>query len=344
MQKHTLYDQHHRPIHHLRISLTDQCDFRCMYCMPPEGVSYLNSDKLLNNNQITRLAKVFLNLGIQKIRLTGGEPLLRKDILPLVHDLAGLNHLDQLALTTNGNHLAKLAKPLADAGLKRINISLDSLDNDNFARLTKRQRLSSVLHGIHTALDYFPVKVNVVILKGVNDHEIPDFIQWALDHPLQELRFIEFMPLCGTGWKPQHVCPMTNTIEDLIQNYGGELINQEKDSVAESYHIHHKGKKARVGFIRTMSKPFCGHCSRIRLSADGTLRPCLFSHNGTSLKKIIEQGANDEAIIKAIQDTVWQKPIGNDFFHEHQKNKDKPAYLNPESQQTSYPAIRSIGG
>ncbi len=342
-----LFDSHDRRILRLRLSLTEHCNFRCLYCMPPEGAPVHPQNQYLTATEILRLVKIFTEMGVTKIRLTGGEPLLRADLLEIIKNLRRLPLLQTLALTTNGSRLPELALPLREAGLGRLNVSLDSLNEKTFAHICKTDSLSRVITGIRAAVRQgFPVKLNAVLLKGVNDAEIFDFLQFASDEGIEEMRFIEFMPLCGTGWKPELVLPLAVIEEKIAARYGLSRLATDADSVAETYQIHHAQIKTRVGFIRTLSKPFCGQCSRIRLSATGFLQPCLFSHQGADLKDELRPLASTDTEIKArIRAAVWRKNLENEFAKAQRHNtalNDK--LFTPEAVMTAYPSIRAIGG
>lgn len=349
MSLESLTDRHGRVISHLRISLTDQCNFRCVYCLPPEGVNTLSKQWHLTNDEIVYLARIFCGMGVTKLRLSGGEPLLRADIVELVRSLSEVRGMECLALTTNGSFLKNLAKPLSEAGLKRINISLDSLDEKNFSKMTLKNSFREVLLGLDEALHLgFPVKINVVVMKGMNDHEMDAFLDFAVTSGVEEVRFIEFMPLCGTGWKPQYVFSLQPIIRKIKERDGAVPIPipHETGSVAKSFIIRRQGKMGRVGFITTLSNPFCGQCSRIRLSVDGFLRPCLFSHEGVALKNLLRAGAEEKKIIQAIWQAVARKKSGNEFYVAHQKQKVLGNYLQqqPNVYRENNPVIRSIGG
>jgi len=221
-----LIDRHGRKIDSLRISLTERCNFRCLYCMPPEGVALQSSSKYLTPAEIERFSRIAVQQGVTKIRLTGGEPLLRPESIEIVERLAAISGLKDLALTTNGSRLKKMALPLKHAGLKRINVSLDSLDPIGFKKISYSDSYSDVMEGVLAALsEKFPVKLNMVVMKGINDHEVPEFIEFALNNPFEEVRFIEFMPLCGTGWKPKLVYAFDELLEKVAASYYIEKIH-----------------------------------------------------------------------------------------------------------------------
>ncbi len=340
-----LSDQHGRKIRHLRLSLTDQCNFRCVYCMPPEGVPTQPKSNFLSVDETIRLVRIFSEWGVSKIRLTGGEPLVSDSVLAVTEKIRMLPHVQEIALTTNGSLLKKFAAPLKAAGLDRINISLDSLKRDVFTSMCLRDGLKDVLAGIDAAKALgFPIKLNTVVMKGINHTEIFDFIHFALQNNIDEVRFIEFMPLCGTGWRPEAVFPLTQAVSDLKTQFVTKPIF-DTSSVAESYEVAHQGQKTKVGFIQTLSKPFCGHCSRIRLSATGFLQPCLFSHAGVKLKPLLAQSSDDEVKL-AIAECVFNKNKENEFAKQKNKNVDLTTtlYQNNSQSRTQYPSIRAIGG
>lgn len=339
-----LIDSYHRILKTLRVSLTERCNFRCLYCMPPEGAVLNPQESYLNAEELSRFIQVACSLGLSRVRLTGGEPLLRSDVVDIVGRLAQISRLDDLALTTNGSRLLDLAKPLRQAGLCRINISLDSLDARTFQRIALRDHLSNVLSGIEAAFRQgFPVKLNMVVMRGMNDHEIADFVELALAEPFEEVRFIEFMPLCGTGWKPELVYPFTNLIENLKAQFEVQPI-LSSDGVARSYQVKRGGRVGRIGLITTLSEPFCTSCSRMRLSADGILRPCLFSHEGVVVGPLLKKGVNDEDIKKAIRQAVRQKNQGNEFQKAHDEGRKIEEFLMAPRVSQNNPSIRAIGG
>lgn len=343
-----LVDQHGRQMQRLRLSLTDQCNFRCLYCMPPEGQPCLPKSQHLQTPDLIRLVRIFSEMGVSKIRLTGGEPLLRQDIVHIVEQIHDLPKIEDIALTTNGSLLESYAPALKEAGLKRINLSLDSLNDVTFKRIALSSSLEKVITGLKAAIKLgFPVKVNAVILKGINDHEISDFIDFAFASGIEEMRFIEFMPLCGTGWKPQHVYSLENVMPHLAKTYGISNAQTEADSVAESYWLKRGEKSAKVGLIRTLSKPFCQTCSRLRLSVSGFLQPCLFSNDGISLKDdLTEFHATDEQIAQRIREAVWLKNQENEFSRQSRQDSSLEDTLIQSKKWdiTSNPSIRSIGG
>lgn len=301
-------DSFGRCIDYLRISVTDRCNFRCTYCMPAEGVPLLPQRDILTFDEITRIAQLFLRMGGRKIKLTGGEPLIRTGIVDLVAALAALEGLQDLGVTTNGFHLHELAAPLRAAGLQRINVSLDSMNAARFAKLTHSLSWNRVWAGIQAAIRVgLRLKINVVTMKGITQEELAEFGRLIDEHPI-EVRFIEFMPLCGTGWHPEWMVPL-HTIETFFhEHYALEAIPRGS-ATAKTYQF--KNGHGRVGFIASMTEPFCAHCSRLRLTADGQLRACLFSNTTTDLKSALRSGASDDALTAILQTTIWNKPHGH---------------------------------
>ena len=340
-----LSDKHGRKIRHLRLSLTDQCNFRCVYCMPPEGVSTQPKANFLSVSETVKLVQVFSEWGVAKIRLTGGEPLVSDSVLSVTEKIRNLPQVQEIALTTNGSLLKKFATPLKAAGLDRINVSLDSLKRDVFAKMCLRDGLNDVLAGIDAAKSLgFPIKLNTVVMKDINHTEIFDFVHFALQNNIDEVRFIEFMPLCGTGWRPEAVFPLTQAVADLKNQFVTKPVF-DTSSVAESFEVAHHGQKTKVGFIQTLSKPFCGHCSRIRLSATGFLQPCLFSHAGVNLKPLLAEASENE-LKQAITECVFNKNKENEFAKQKNNHVDLTTtlYQNNSLNRTQYPSIRAIGG
>lgn len=326
-----LEDSFGRTLDYLRISVTDRCNFRCLYCMPPEGIPLLPHQDILTFEEITRLVRIFLRLGGSRVRITGGEPLLRKGIVRLVARLAGLPGLRDLSLTTNGFYLSEWVEPLKEAGLQRVNVSLDSLDPRRFSEMTGVPRLEAVWRGVERALALgLKTKINVVVLRGMSEEEMVRFGDLAKEFPL-EVRFIEFMPLCGTGWHPEWVFPI-DKVKSILQRSFTLVPMVRGREVAESYRI--EGGEGSVGFIASLSDPFCAQCSRLRLTADGKLRLCLFSNIEVDLKPWLRSGLyDDDQIAQLWIDSVKRKPRGHGI--------DYPiAVKRPEE----FPRIRFVGG
>ena len=306
-----LLDSLHRPLRDLRISVTDRCNFRCTYCMPKEvfgrGYDFLPKEHILSFEEITRLAQIFAGLGAEKIRLTGGEPLLRRDLHQLVAMLAEIGGIRDLTLTTNGSLLAGEAAALRAAGLRRLTVSVDALDDAIFRAMNDVDfPVHRVLRGIEAAraAGFAPIKINMVVKRGVNEGEIlpmarhfhgPDFI----------LRFIEFMDVGNTnGWRMEDVVPAAEIVARLSGEFALEpLAAQYRGEVARRYRYRDGG--GEVGFISSVTQPFCGDCTRARLSADGRLFTCLFASVGTDLRSPLRSGASDAELAKVIA-RVWQ--------------------------------------
>jgi len=304
-------DRINRPLHDLRISVTDRCNFRCQYCMPAEifgpDFPFLPKNEVLSFEEIERLAKLFVHLGVKKIRLTGGEPLLRKGLPELIRILNRIEGITDMGLTTNGVLLGSLAKDLYDAGLRRLNISLDALNDDIFKKLNGRGVSSKiVLAGIDKACEMgFHVKVNMVVQKGVNDQEIVPMASYFRDKGIT-LRFIEFMDVGNSnGWNMEKVITKKEMYEILSTHFELEPVDAAYfGEVAKRYRI--KRSNAELGFITSVSESFCSNCTRARISADGKFYTCLFASNGHDIRSLLRNGASDEAIIKEIT-SIWNR-------------------------------------
>jgi GTP 3',8-cyclase len=322
-----LADAYGRVATDLRVSLTDRCNLRCAYCMPPEGLDWLPGADVLTDDEIVRLITVGVELlGIKTVRLTGGEPLLRKNLELLVADIAALSPVPEIALTTNGIGLAARAEKLAAAGLRRINVSLDTLDPETFAKISRRRRLSDVLAGITAAREagLQPTKINTVLLRGVNDHEAIDLLQWAMAERVQ-LRFIEQMPLDPQhGWKRDEMITAAEIKQQLGQHV--ELIEDPKDALtrgsapAELFRV--AGTDYSVGIIASVTQPFCGACDRVRLTADGQIRNCLFARTESDLRTPLRSGASDAELAALWVAAVAGKKPGHGI--------NDPSFLQPD--------------
>ncbi|MGI8847842.1 MAG: GTP 3',8-cyclase MoaA [Candidatus Dormibacteria bacterium] len=306
-----LVDQHGRIVNDLRISLTDRCNFRCVYCMPEEGLDWLPRDEILTATEIVQIARLFVTMGTRTIRLTGGEPLLRRDILDIVAALRGLHSGLDISLTTNGFALAKMAAPLATAGLRRVNVSLDSLNAERFARLARRDCLQRVLDGISAAQEagLTPVKVNVVVMRGINDGEVADFANFARDRGVI-VRFIEFMPLdASQQWQRDNVVASDELLEAAEQEFA--LVPRDAGHDPATRFGFADGAVGELGFISTVSAPFCDRCNRVRILADGMLRNCLFAAGEADLRSPLRAGADDGEMTRLIRSGVWGKQSGH---------------------------------
>lgn len=310
----TLVDAYGRVASDLRISVTDRCDLRCQYCMPADGLDWLPREELLSFEEITRLTSLMVDLGVRSVRLTGGEPLMRRGLADLVSSLSGLG-LDDLSLTTNGTTLAKHAAALHRAGLRRVNVSLDSLVSHRFAEITRRDALDRVLEGIEAAVSVglSPVKVNCVVVAGTNDDEILDFVEFARRSGC-DVRFIENMPLgAGDGWAPESVVPAAEVLERISRRY--LLVGTERGSEPSAGYRFADGSPGSIGVIASVTDPFCGACDRLRLTSDGFLRTCLFAHDETDLRAPLRSGADDGDLASLIVDAVARKGPGHAIGH-----------------------------
>lgn len=297
-------DKLNRSLKDLRISVTDRCNFRCTYCMPLDTYEWIDRREVLSFEEIARLAQLFVNLGVEKIRLTGGEPLLRRDLEKLVGLLAPLG-LRDLSLTTNGSLLAEKAAILASSGLKRVNVSLDTLNRDKFRRLTRRDDLPKILEGLEAARSagLSPIKINAVIERGVNDDEIPDLVAFARANRYA-LRFIEFMDVGNANhWRSDKTVTKAEILKMVDASVPLQAIGREGGN-APAVNYRFADGSDTLGIVASVSEPFCGSCTRARLTADGKLVTCLFSGQGYDLKRLLRGGASDEEIADAIS-SVW---------------------------------------
>jgi GTP 3',8-cyclase len=315
----SLRDGYGRLIDYLRVSVTDRCNSRCLYCMPREGVTFLEPGRILSYEQILLLADIFLGLGIRKIRITGGEPLIRKNILFLIEELGKKEALAELVLTTNGIRLAEHARALKRLGVRRVNVSLDTLERETFIRITGQDALNRVLEGVDAALDAgLQVKLNTVAMRGVNEGELPGFVAFALERGVP-VRFIELMPQrYNRSFAGELFLPAREIIGRIGAVFSlGVLETGCGDAESGLYEARGKvdgvgaagpGRSTTVGMISPMSEPFCRQCNRVRLMADGTLKTCLFGEEGPNLKDLLEGGATDERIEEAVLSAVRAKP------------------------------------
>ena len=307
----TLIDTYGRVHRNLRVSLTDRCNLRCTYCMPHDFAAWLPSEHQLTTDELVRVIEIAVSEGINEVRLTGGEPLLRPDIVEIVSRINAIKDAPTLTMTTNALTLEKVAKPLADAGLTRINISLDTLDRDRFKLMTHRDRIDDVFAGIKAAQDagINPIKINAVLLKGVNADEAPALLEWALTNNLA-LRFIEQMPLDAGGiWERSALVTADDIYADLSTRYELTPCDGRGSSPAEEFFVN--GGPATVGIIGSVTRPFCGACDRLRLTSDGQLRSCLFSLEEMDLRSAMRNGASDEDIAARFRKTVAGKLPGH---------------------------------
>ena len=302
-----LRDTLNRPVKDLRISVTDRCNFRCTYCMPFDEYEWIEKKEILSFEEIERLARLFIPLGVDKIRLTGGEPLLRKDLDKLVARLTALTGLRDLCLTTNASHLAEMAAPLKAAGLKRINLSLDTLDPGKFKRMTGRGDLAAVLEGLSVArhIGLLPIKINAVIERGVNDNEILDLVEFSRQNGFA-IRFIEYMDVGNANqWQSGRMVSKKEILEVIQTRYSLRLTGRDQES-APSVDFELTDGSGDIGVIASVTEPFCFGCTRARLTADGKLVTCLFSNDGHDLKTLMRSAATDEDLLEVIL-AVWTR-------------------------------------
>lgn len=313
-----MVDSCNRKIDYIRISLTDRCNLRCVYCMPEEGVKYLAHDRIITYEEILRLCRCFAKLGIRKVKLTGGEPLVRKDVAYLVGELKRLDGIDNVTITTNGILLKSQIKGLADAGLDAVNISLDTLDGELFQRLTRFGRIDQVLEGIKAALSYpqIGVKINCVPMYGENlEQTVIQMAGLAREQRLH-VRFIELMPI-GIG-KEQRGCAEEQIKEILIRAYGPLHPCREALGNGPCVYYSLDGFLGNIGFISAVSHKFCDRCNRVRLTSEGFLKNCLQYAGGTDLKALMKQGIEDDALTKVIYETIQKKPRSHQFGEKEQ--------------------------
>jgi cyclic pyranopterin phosphate synthase len=305
-----LVDGHGRAIGDVRISVTDRCNFRCRYCMPAEGLQWLERAELLTFEEIARVVGVLTEMGVRDVRLTGGEPLARRELPVLVSMLSALPELRELALTTNGYLLDRHAAALVAAGVNRFNVSVDSLQRERFSEMTRRDALGSVLRGLEVLAGFpeaHPIKVNAVAMRGFTEQEVIPFARFAREHPY-EVRFIEFMPLdADHAWSPDDVLTGDEIRAAIDEVFPLEPEPRTPSSTARVYRF--ADGKGRIGFINPVSEPFCADCNRIRVTADGQLRTCLFSIRETDLRAVLRGGADDDELETVIRDAVWRKEL-----------------------------------
>ena len=304
-----MLDPFGRSIEYLRLSITDRCNLRCRYCMPEEGVPSLEHGDILTYEELLRIARVGVALGIRKIRVTGGEPLVRRGVVDFIAQLAALPGAPEIVLTTNGLRLAELAAPLKTAGLQRVNVSLDTLRPDRFQHLTRRGGLEQVLAGLTAAenVGLIPVKINVIPLKGVNDDELLDFARLTLQHPW-DVRFIEFMPISpDLEFSPAERIPMA-AVERQLATLGTLESLPQQDSAGPARLYRLPAARGCVGLIPAVSGHFCPECNRLRVTADGRVRGCLFGNQEVDLKTVLRSTGDDTALAGLLQAAVGAKP------------------------------------
>jgi cyclic pyranopterin phosphate synthase len=303
-----LRDSYTRPIRDLRISVTDRCNYRCLYCMPLEEYIWIDRKEILTFEEIVRLARLFVGMGVEKIRITGGEPLVRKDLHMLVAMLSRLEGLRDICLTTNASLLTEQIDDLAAAGLKRINVSIDTLVPEKFKQITKRGDLSKVLEGLFAAkrLGLNPIKINAVIERGLNDDDIIPLVEFSREHGFA-MRFIEYMDVGNANnWISEKIVSKKEILERISAQYPLREVGRGGNGTAPSVDYEFTDGVGDIGVIASVTEPFCSSCTRARLTADGKLVTCLFSESGHDLKALIRSGAPDEELFEIIS-TVWMK-------------------------------------
>jgi GTP 3',8-cyclase len=310
MRVEPLQDGHGRLIGDLRVSVTDRCNFRCQYCMPAEGLPWLERAEILTFEEIARLVSLFASMGVSDIRLTGGEPLVRREFPVLAQMLSGIEGVHDLSVTTNGFLLERDAERLVRAGIDRFNVSVDSLQRDRFYKLTRRDALDQVLRGLEqlaTFPEAHPIKVNAVAIRGFTEQEVLPFAEMARRTPY-EIRFIEFMPLdADRAWTPDQVLSGDEIRAAIEAVYPLEPEPRPASATAQVYRF--ADGQGRIGFINPISEPFCADCNRVRLTSDGRLRTCLFSLNETDVRGPMRDGASDAELETVIRDAVWRKEL-----------------------------------
>jgi cyclic pyranopterin phosphate synthase len=307
----TLHDKFGRQITDLRISITDRCNFRCVYCRSADPENYKEHDEILSWPELDRLAGIFLNLGIRKVRITGGEPLVRDGVEDYIARLHARG-VEDLSMTTNGHLLADRCERLIQAGLRRINISLDSLDPAKFEKITRTRSFGAVMRGIDAAQNsrLAPAKINAVLVRGTNDDEVEAFANFARERGLI-MRFIEFMPLdADRHWTRNQMVPAAEVYRRIHARWPLEQIPHERSETARKFRFA-DGAPGEIGLIAPVTQPFCGHCSRIRLTADGKLRTCLFSKDDHDVRSLLREGASDDDLVTYVRSVVMDKEEGH---------------------------------
>ncbi|MDL1956896.1 MAG: GTP 3',8-cyclase MoaA [Candidatus Desulfofervidus auxilii] len=304
-----LYDPYGRHINYLRISVTDRCNLYCCYCLPRKNIKKLPHHEILRYEEIVHLVRIMAEMGIEKVRITGGEPLIRKNIIYLIKRLKKISNIKKICMTTNGTLLKEMATEIYQAGLRHINISLDTLNPKKYAYITKVNAFSHVWTGIMKALEigFSPVKINIVLLRGINDDEILDFAKLTLNYPLH-IRFIELMPLVYTYIDFNQAFISINEVKKILEKLGNleRIPSSNLDGPAQRFKL--KGGIGEIGFIGALTQHFCNKCNRLRLTSDGKLRPCLFSNIEWDLKTPLRQGKDDNILKTIIKEAIIHKP------------------------------------
>ena len=307
----TMIDGHGRKIDYLRVSLIDRCNLRCVYCMPEDGVDMVAHEEILTYEEVIRLVKVFAGLGFRKIKLTGGEPLVRRDVAHLVKEIKSIDGIEKVTLTTNGTLLAGIMEELADAGIDGINLSLDTLNPEIYKKIVRRDQFDKAMEGFEAALKYpqIPLKVNCVPM-GMEGQNVLELAELARKYPVH-VRFIEMMPI-GLG-KQFYFCSEESILQGLKERYGAYVPYEKKLGNGPGHYYSFPGFLGKIGFISAISHKFCDSCNRVRLTSLGYLKSCLQYDIGTDLKKLLREGVDEEILRNAIKETIQKKPIGHQF-------------------------------
>ncbi|MEM6776754.1 MAG: GTP 3',8-cyclase MoaA [Planctomycetota bacterium] len=315
----------------LRISITDRCNIRCFYCMPEHDATFMPKSRLLTYEEITRLARLLIRRGgVRDIRITGGEPLVRRDCHVLIRRLASIDGLDDLSMTTNGILLAEHATRLRDAGLRRLNISLDTLDDATLERIARRRGVDRIVEGIDAAIDagFDSIKLNSLAIAGISDGQLVDLVRFASDRRVA-IRFIEFMPLdADRAWTKDDVLTGDRVLEILRRHFGliRPMARESPSAPAESFEVRVDGTKTRLGIIRSVTRPFCDDCNRLRLTADGSIRNCLFATSETPLRDALRQGVDDNGLIDLVLESVRDKRAAHGIGESEFASPERPMY------------------
>ncbi|MGM9571356.1 MAG: GTP 3',8-cyclase MoaA [bacterium] len=317
-------DSYERKIDYLRVSVTDRCNLRCFYCMPEEGVEWKESSEILRYEEMELIIQAAVNAGIRKVRITGGEPLVRKNVVSFIEYISKMPEIEDISMTTNGFYLADKLPALKKAGLKRVNISLDTLNSTNFEKITGRSGLDKVLAAIELALELglYPVKVNMVLLKGMNEDDALKLASWTKEKDI-DVRYIELMPLGGAG--KEYFLPV-QVIEERL-NLLGKLIDCQEKGNGPALYKKFSGAAGKIGFISPLSNHFCHRCNRMRLTADGKLKPCLISPVEIDIKSVLRQGASVEELTEVFKQAVRLKPERHHLNEENYQGKRKMSQI-----------------
>ncbi len=305
-----LADRFGRRHTYLRVSVTDRCNLRCQYCMPAEGIAWIPHEGVLRYEEIERIVRVLAQDGVNKVRITGGEPTVRKGIENLIEIVARIDGIEEVAMTTNGTTLAKMAPVYRTAGLTHLNVSIDSLQRERFKEITRTDKFDQVSAGIEAAIaaGFAPLKINTVVMKGVNDDELVDFVAYAKDRPLN-VRFIEFMPFDGNEWSKDRMVAYAEMRKAVESQFEIEPIDRKPSAVAKDFAI--KGGVGTVSFVTSMTDDFCSDCNRLRLTATGEFKPCLFMLPNINVRDLMRSGCTDEDIRAAVHGSLAQKWAGH---------------------------------